>query len=99
MESCCCRCRGRKLFGGHAAHGLAGVADEVGDAYPMECVAENHEAGVRAEAGFQFADAGWMTDCVLGKAVGPAADYGEDGWGRRRGSGGRDGQIGVEDAG
>ena len=65
----------------------------------MEGVAEEGEAGVGVEAGFEFGDAGWVAYGVLGKRVGPAADYGECGW--RRGCGRRagDGRVGVEDAG
>src|ERR1035437_6143729 len=40
-----------------------------------------------------------MSDSILGKTVGPAADYGERGDGRGRGGGGGDGHCGVEDAG
>ncbi len=64
----------------------------------MEGVAEQGEARLSAEARFELGDAGWMPNGVLGKAVGPTADYckgcGRRGCGRRTGDGG----AGVEDA-
>ena len=65
----------------------------------MEGVAEKGEAGVGAEAGFEFGDAGGMADGVLRQRVGPAADDGERGnrRGHRRRAGDR--RVGVKDAG
>ena len=65
----------------------------------MEGVAEQGEAGERAEAGFEFGDAGGMADGVLRQRVGPAADDGERRAAARAWVRGRRRARGVEDAG
>ena len=80
---------------------LAGVANEVGDAYAAECVAEKGEAGKGGEARLEFGDTGEVTDGVLRERVGPTADDGEVG-GNWRGRGAelpRWTRIGLQDAG
>ena len=80
------------------AGGGAGVADEVGEADAVERIAEQGEAGERAEPRLEFGRMGWMSYCILGKAVGPAADHGESGRRSGGGRGTRDRRVGVEDA-
>lgn len=79
---------------GHFCDGagrVAGIADEIGEADATERIAEKSKARQSAEAGIDFGDSVEMSDCVLRKAGGPAADDGENRGRRWRGRRLRDG--------
>ena len=56
---------------------MAGVADEVGDAYALVGVAKQVEVAERLDVFNQSVHALQVVDLVLREALGPAADCGE----------------------